>query len=318
MAKEQTTVEVTRKVKIISPKARYSNTAYLYAVPTSLASGLPVTGQESVIPWHLTTVSRANGGEDKVWVPDRDITKLSAADRTKLQMGDHPFIINPAEHIIVMHGKTYDNSYNSIIEKDKEGMDVEVDREYKNPKDHAELTAIMAGSETPVAKSKSEYKKTRHHFYIDDKEVEAQKELDVSDQRYEANKFMRDEIGTGRYPEMILFLGYMIPEYKIKPEILSDTRMKALIYKACEEHPDVVLKYKGPNANRYVFVLKLIQKKIIAVDHNMNYKYGDIPLGVNIDSVIQWMDDYKTNGHVVTKWQRLLNEDAEKSVEIPV
>ena len=109
----------------------------------------------------------------------------------------------------------------------------------------------------------------------------------------------------------------MIPEYKIVPGKLSDTRMKALINKACEEHPDVVLKYKGPNANRYVFVLQLIQKKIIAVDHNMNYKYGDITLGVNIDSVIDWMNYWKNNGAIVSKWQNMLKSEAERSVETP-
>jgi len=117
---------------------------------------------------------------------------------------------------------------------------------------------------------------------------------------------------------LILFLGYMIPEYKINPKILSDTRVKAYINKACKEHPDIVLKYKGSNATRYVFVLKLIQQGIIAVDHNLNYKYGDIVLGVNLDAVIDWMGDTRKNGSIVSKWQSMLNIAAEKSADIPV
>jgi hypothetical protein len=135
---------------------------------------------------------------------------------------------------------------------------------------------------------------------------------------YEAADFVRKDIGSGRYPELILFLGYMIPEYKIKPEILSDTRMKALIFKACKEHPDVVLKYKGPNAARYVFALKLIRQGIITVDHNLNYKYGDVHLGVHLDTVIEWMSNMKENGYIVSKWQKMLDSNAEKSAEIPV
>ena len=140
MAKEQTTVRVTRKVKVITPKARYSNTAYQYAIPISVKTRLPVTGQEHII----VTPDKWTGKE-----------KPSAAEKKALQMGDYPFIINPENHILILHGYEYDNSYDSFIEK-KDGGDVEVDRIYINPKDHAELTAIMSGSESPVAKSKSE------------------------------------------------------------------------------------------------------------------------------------------------------------------
>jgi len=297
--KEQTGVRVTREVKIISPKGLYTKTPYHYAIPISATSRLPVTGQEHII----MTPDKWSGKE-----------KLSASEKAKLQMGDHPYVINPEDHIIIVHGYKYNNSYDSIIER-KGTEDVEVDREYINPKDHAELTAIMAGSETPIAKSKAEYNKTKHHFYIDDKELESQTELDKMNLEYEAEQFVRNDIGSGRYPEMIMFLGYALPEYKRVPKELSMTRMESLVLKACREHPDVVLKYKGPNATRIVFVLKLIQYGIITQDRNLNFNYGDIHLGVNLDSVVGWMENMKDHGNVVTKWQRLLDLQEGKSAE---
>src|ERR1035437_1215747 len=319
MAKEQTTVRVTRKVKVIAGigKGKYTNIPYQYALPQSASTRQWLTGQENVITWSTKMVARPNGGEDMVWVPNKDITKLSADDRRALQMGDNPFIINPGDHILVLHGYTYDNSYDAVIESG-EGADKEIKRVYINPKDHAELTAILAAPESPVAKSKSVYSKAKHNFYVDDKEVEAQRELDREDLEFEAAEFARKDIGSGRYSELILFLGYMIPEYKIKPEILSDTRMKALIFKACREHPDAVLKYKGPKAERYVFALKAIRHGIITVDHNLNYKYGDVFLGVHLDSVVEWMSNTKENGYIVSKWQKILGDKIEESSKIEV
>lgn len=315
MAKDQNEVTVTRRVKIITPKARYSNIPFHYAIPQSKQSRQFLTGQNEVVLWDVKKVSAANGGEETVFVPNKDITKLSASDRRLLQMGDNPYIINPGDPILIIHGYEYDNSYRSIVEKDGD-FDKEVERVYLNAKDHAEITAILSWPDSPVAKSKSDYVKNKHHFYVDDKEVEAQKQLDKDDMEYEAQEYVRKDLGTGRYPEMVLFLGYMIPEYNIKPGLLSDTRMKALINKACKEHPATVLKYKGPNGVRYVFVLQLIQKGIIVVDHNLNYKYGDMHLGVNIDSVIEWMSDMKRNGTIVTKWQKMLDLAAESSANV--
>jgi len=314
MAKDlsEVTVTVTRSVQIVSPKKLYARTPYYYTIPVSVSTRQPVTGQESVIQWTQKRTPSANGGEQVDWVPNKDLSKLSVTDRKALQMGENPYIINPLDTIVVQHGRKYNDSYTSFMYKDDNGEDVEERREYTNPRDHAELIAIQAGSESTIAKSKSLYQKSRHHFYIDDKEIEAQVELDKIELSYEAENFVRNDIGSGRFGEIVLYMQYAIPEYKIPtPGILSTTRQKEIVLKACREYPKEVLKLKSPDSTRIIFILKLISYGVITRDHNMNFKYGDIHLGVNLDSVVQWMQNMKEHGETVSKWQRILDAKIE-------
>ena len=304
MAKDSVTViRVTQKVKIITPKGKYTKAPYQYACPTSVRTRMPVTGQEDII----TQPAKWTGAD-----------KLTPAEKHDLHMGPNPYIIDPANHILIMHGYEYDNSYDSYIEPNKEGKDVEVDRIYVNPKDHAELTAILAASESPVAKSKVLYNKNKHNFYVDDKEVEAQEKLNNIDLAYDAEQFVRNDIGTGRFNEVLIFLGYAVPEYKVTVGNLSDTRLKALVLDACRRFPQEVLKMKGPGANRIIFAVKVVSHNIIARKKNNDFYYGDIYIGQTFDSVTEWIDDRK-NRDIVAKWQTQLDvaDRRSKTEKIP-
>ena len=302
MAKEsETVIRVTQKVKVITPKGKYTRSPYQHAIPVSIKSRLPVTGQEHVI----TQPAKWSGDE-----------KLTPAEKTALQMGASPFIINPANHILIMHGYEYDNSYDSTIGVGKDGNDKEIERVYVNPKDHAELTAILASSESPVARSKAEYNKNKHNFYVDDKEKEAQEKINTIDLSFEAENFVRNEMGSGRFPEVVIYLGYAVPEYKATPGNLSDTRIKSLVLDACRKFPQEVLKMRGPGATRVVFVTKVISHGIIQRKKNNDFYYGDIYIGPNFDSVVEWMED-RRNSHIVTKWQNTLDYKDKKSKEAP-
>ena len=316
MAKETVSeVTITRKVKVVTPKGKYTNHIYQYAIPVSSGTRLPLTGQQKVITWREERVPRANGGEDLVWVPDKDLSKLSASDKKELQMGDSPFIINPANFITVRHGYAYNDDYKSFIKKGEEGQpDEEIGRVYQNPRDHAELLALLANPEGPVAPSKSTYNKNKHNFYIDDKEKEAQETLNEIDLSYEAERFVREDMGTGRWKEILIFLGHAVPDLRSNPDVMTDTQVKAVVLDACRKYPKEVLKMKGPGAARIIFVTKVLSNGIVARKKNNDFYYGDIYIGPTFDSVAEWMDDRK-NSSVVTKWQHQLDFKERQAVE---
>ena len=291
MAKEKVELTVTRRVKVITPKGKYTSYPYRYTVPFSTSRRLPITGQEDII----VSPDQWTGKE-----------KLTASQKEKLQMGNNPFIIDPAVPIVIIHGYIYNDDYVTVVEKDDKGKDKEIERTYKNPKDHAELTALLANPESPVAKSKLEYNKNKHNFYIEDKEVEAQAEIDKYDLAYEAEQFARKDLGTGRWAELIILLGHEIPEYKIEPGLLSDAKMKAYVLRGCKEHPDVVLKMKGVDATKTIFVIKLLKYAIISRGKNMEYFYGDLHVGHTFDSIKGFMETHQ-NAQIVTKWQNMID-----------
>ena len=303
MAKDsEVQIRVTQKVKVITPKGKYTNHPYQYAIPVSVKNRLPVTGQESII-----------GTPDK-WTGKE---KLTQSEKDKLQMGSSPYVINPEDPILIMHGYEYDNSFDSYISKDKDGNDKETARVYINPKDHAELTAILASSESPVAKSKLLYNHTKHQFYVDDKEQEAKVTIDDIDLAFEAESFVRNDIGIGRYGEILIFLGHAVPEYKVTPGNLSETRIKALVLDACRKYPKEVLKMKGPGSTRIIFVTKVINYGIIVRKKNNDFYYGDIFIGPTFDSVVEWMED-KRNNQIVSKWQMQLDVKEKRSKDEPI
>jgi len=303
---EPVKVRVTKIMTVITPKAKYTNHPFRYAIPESVKSRQPVTGQEDVIQWILERVPHPLGGETLVYKSSKsNVADLKPTDLRDLHMGRNPYIINPNDHIVVVHGRSYDNSYDSLIEN-KDGVDVEVDREYINPKDHAEITALLAGTESNIARSKAEYNNKKHDFYVDDKELEAEKAIDQIDLEFEAAEFVRKEIGSGRYKELLIFLGHAIQEYNVNSDNLSVARVKYLVFKAAKEHPAEVLKMKGPGAARIIFVSKVISSKIIARKKNNDFYYDDIWIGSNFDAVVEWMEDRK-NSSIVTKWQNMLD-----------
>jgi hypothetical protein len=317
MAKDTYPVEVTRKVKIITPKAKYTNHPYHYAIPVSVSSRKPVTGQQDIVVWTLERIPRANGGEDRVWKSEKGEGRapFSADEKNKLQMGKTPYIINPNNEIIIIHGHTYDDSYTLTMGKVEGEPDRQIDKEYKNPQDHAEFTALISGSESTVALNKTVYIKSKHNFYVEDKDAEAQVGIEKMDLAYEAEQFVRNDFKSGRWPEIVRFISYSVPDVRKDPKMMSDTQIRHFILNACKEYPAEVLKMKGVDSKIIIFILQLTARNIITRGRNMDFYYNDENIGSTIDAVKDWMRDKRNNG-IVSKWQHQLDYEEKKQVEV--
>ena len=275
--------KVVHKVRLISAHKRYARTPYPFTVPQSQSSGKLLTGQEEIL-----TEAQMRGEE-----------KLLAADKTKLQMGSNPFIINPDNMYPCKNARTFDLSY------EINGPDPE-DREYLVPKDFAEYTFFTRQHDL-VAPSKSAYQKNKHLFYIEDAEKESRDELISIDRRWEAESFVRNEMASSRYPEVILLLNFEIPKYHIDPSTMSDTLIRSTVYKACQDHPETILKLKREDASQITFVLKLLHHRILERRNNTDFYAGETYVGSTLEAV-KIFCARSENTALVTKWGRTIEQ----------
>jgi len=274
---------VTHKTRLVSLDKRYRRQPYPFTVPRSQSSGKLLTGQQEIL------------SEDQMIGKE----KLTAADKRKLLMGSTPYIINPENVYPCKHGRTYDLSY------EINGPDPE-DREYINPKDYAEYT-FFVGQKELICYGKDKYQINRHLFYVEDKEKEAIDELNAIDRRWDAESFVRNELASSRYQEIIMLLNFEVPKFIMDPKVMSDTLLRSTIYKACQEHPEVILKLKGDDANQLVFVLKLMSYRILERRNNTDFYAGETFVGTTLESVKLFCAKSE-NSDLVTKWGRQIEQ----------
>ena len=281
-------VLITQKVKILSDHVNYRKKPYIYAIPISQASGLPATGQEQILSLEQMT---------------KKDTIITAVQKKSLMMGNNPWIINPEELYPINHSRTFTLDYRSYH---LEGSSEETRREYTNPKDYAEYTCFMRGM--IIAKSKKDYgdaPRGNFYFWVEDKEKEAQEIVNTLDLKFDAMSFLRNDLGSGRYKDVIRLLNFEIPTHNIDPNVLSDTRIKEIVFKASEEHPEIILKLKGKDADQVVFILRLMEKKIIQRRNGTDFYYNDVMIGTTINSIKEWINDGSHN-MTVSKWRSML------------
>jgi len=277
-------ITVVVKKRLLTLNPNYVKKPYQFAVPTSASKRRPATGQEDILSDKQMT------GEEK----------LRPEQIEELQMGPSPYIINPDVIYPIINAREFDLSYR----KYNDGKIV-----YTNARDHAEWDCFTqkmeAGGSEVVAQDRKSYKIKDHAFFVEDKEKDAIDELVELDQEYEANEFVRKELGSGRFKDVLNLLSFEVPKYEVNPDTLTDTRIRQLVFKACKEHPGVVLQLKGDEAQKTVFILNLIKHKIITRKNGRELSYGGISLGASIKAVKDFMDN-PTNGQIVTKWDNLL------------
>jgi hypothetical protein len=287
---KENVTKVTQKVRILTDHVNYRKKPYMYSIPVSQGSGLPATGQEHILS--LDQMTRKN-------------TIITVGQKKELQMGDNPWIINPEELYPINHSRVFDLSYTA--EKDADGGDMK--KVYLNPKDYAEYTCFMRGM--IISKSKKDYgdaPRGNFYFWIEDKEKEAQDVVTQLDRRYEAEKFLRDDLGSGRYKDVIRLLNFEVASYNIDPNVLSDTRIKEVVFKAVAEHPEVVLMLKSKDADQIVFILKLMEKKVLQRKNATDFYYNDVLIGTTVNSIKEWINN-SSHVQTVSKWRQMLETE---------
>jgi hypothetical protein len=285
-SKEVTFVHVAVKKRLLSNNPNYVKKPYQYTIPMSASKHLPATGQEDIL-----TLKQMRGEE-----------KLRPDQIEALQMGLSPYIINPDETYAIVHGRIFDLSYKQFTDGKKI---------YDNPRDHAEYRCFTIGTEggedEVIAKNKVTYKRKYNAFYIEDKEEEAKEELQNLEITWEAESFVRNELSSGRWKEVLMLMAYEVPKYEVNPDVLSDTRIKYLVLEACRSHPEIVLKLKGEESTQTVFILRMIKRGVIQQKNGRELWYGDISLGTSIESVRHFMNN-NINSQITSKWDNLMRQ----------
>jgi len=276
---------VAQKVRFVSQDKRYQRMPYPFTVAVSESSQKFVTGQENILT------------EDQMRGKDT-APKLTADQRRQLQMGTTPFIIHPDNVYNLQALRTFNISYEQF-------GDDETTREYLVPRDWAEYNFFL--KQMQVAPNKESYQVNKHFFYLEDKEKEAQGELQEVDKQWDAENFVRSEMSSDRYKDIILLMNFEVAGFLMDPRVMTDITIRTQVFKACREHPDVVLKLKGEGNTVLLFVLKLLYHKMIERRHGTDFYAGETFVGSTLESVKNWCTDTK-NSQLVTKWGVMIEE----------
>ena len=273
-------MRVEKKIRIIALDKRYRKHVYQFAVTKSERTGRFITGQEEYL-----TEEQMTG--------KKEITKST---KDSLQMGDQPFIINPYNHYGLLHGRTFDLSYN-IDDKDN--------KTYLNPKDYAEFTFFSLQPE--VTENKESFIKDKHFFYIEDKEREAEVSIRNDDKAFEAESYVRKELNVGRYKDLLLMMNYDIRGLNVNPDTMTDSEVRASVINACRKHPENVLKFKSSDSDEVLFIIKLMKYSILEKRNGIDIYYRDQFISSSFDGVRSWLHKSENN-HLVTKWGKTIQE----------
>lgn len=274
-------MRVSKKVRVLALDKRYLHNPYLYAVSRSDSTGNYITGQEDIL-----TEEEMLGKE-----------KLTKAKKQALEMGDQPFIINPMNHYQLIHGRTFDESYDT----DENG-----NKTYLNPRDHAELMFFKKQESVLIGKpERGKWIRDKHYFYVEDKQMEAQKEVEKADIAFEAEYYVRNEVETGSYKDILLMLSYNVGGYSVNVDMLTDLELKAKVIEACKEHPLEILKFKDSVSAETIFLLKLLKYHILEKKSMTDIYHGGEFIANSFDGLRAYINKTANEG-MVSKWAKLV------------
>lgn len=257
---------IEKHVRIVALDSLYSRVPYIFTA-MKLRNGKFLTGQESIL-----TAKQMTG--------EKELTKVN---KDELMMGDDPFIINPDNSYTLHHARKFDLSYTNEGKK----------KVFVNPKDVAEFNFFSVQPE--VIKDKKEYQRSKHFFYIEDKEAEAESKVTIEDKIFDAADFIRKNTSISRLKDVALLLTHISPKFNVNVQTLTLTRLQARLYDACRSIPDDVLKCKGHGDDdlnhERLFVLKAITIGQIQLFKG-SYYYGinrQEYIADSFDKVLAWV-----------------------------
>jgi len=264
-------------VRLISLDPRYRVSPYPAIAEENSRLDTYLTGQH-VDPDDESTV----GGLTKEEMLGDE--KLTVAKRNRF-----PFVVNPKTRVPLTHSMRFD------LSKDDSG-------EYIKPKDKAIYDFVKL--QRFVAYSKEEYVKSKHYFYLEDKEQEASARVTKRDKRFKAEKLVRENTASGRLIDVATMLSYNLNNFNIDTDYLSKTQVEDALYDACEKYPENVINCYSKDAEEDMFIIKLAKHKIISKTDDGFYD-GSKFIGMTLGEVKSFTSD-KENESYVSKWGKLL------------
>jgi hypothetical protein len=136
-------------------------------------------------------------------------------------------------------------------------------------------------------------------FYVEDLDREIIERVKLDDVRFEAKRLLK-ESSDFRKSEITKLLGR-------EPKFMRPLDIADFLNELAGSKPMLVINtYGDEDYKQKLFLLSLIDNKIIHRDNNGFYKYEGIVLGVNEAAAIYWLKD-QNNQSMVRQFQKMLN-----------
>ena len=200
------------------------------------------------------------------------ITGQEEMSESELQR--QPLIINPEEHYPISHG-------DKLVLKQKSNGDYVIDRDYVLYTYYLTLPVI--------AKSKSEFNKNIHYYYIDNKEAEAREEVSVGKIRAKAFEYVTKLLTLPDMRDILFYLGE-------NPVNYTQSIAEGMILKRCVDNPNSIVKYfEDETRSKLVFVKKCLMHGLLTRGTNNYIYYGQVICGANEFEASAFLYDEKNS-----------------------
>lgn len=282
--KEQEQGSRTKIIKVYALDPRYRKVPYPAVAAEDTRHNTFITGQQY----------QPGIKEPFLTVPEMTGEVALSAEKAE----QFPFIVNPLHRVQILHGGAFN------LSTDAEGN-------YTHPKDAAILKFIRL--QDFVAPTKSEYRKGKHYFYIDDREKEAEINVTKIDQEFAAMKLIYENTSFKKMRELGLLLQYYLKDFKIEFDNWTSTMIKDRLLRAAKESPEEVLRCSMKSAENDLYVLKLSLHKIINRKSDGFYSGNDF-LGSTPKEVYAFIQ-HKENEALASRCSSALTKAEEDSNE---
>ncbi len=135
-------------------------------------------------------------------------------------------------------------------------------------------------------------------FYVDQPDLQVEKRIKRSSQKFEAEKIIY-EASEIRRAEICRILGQDVKAFR--PIDIMDY----LIGKAENAPGQIIDAANDPDAKEKLFIFRCMDAGKIKKDMHGTYRYGDMVLGVNIRSVIEWLTNERNRDLVAKLYESL-------------
>ena len=269
-----------KTVRFIAVEKKYARQPYPCIAVKSERMNAYVTGQH-IIPGNPET--QGNLTTDEM----TGKKKLTTQKANRFQ-----YVINPDNVIQIFHMRAYD------CHLDDKGLPI-------NPTDYFQANFILLQTWV-CAPSKDKVKPGKHQFYLSDKEHEARQRVLKADERYEAEKSIREQCAVEDYKIMIYLLNMRIPGFYEEPGSMNDTQLKDVLLQQAEKNPKEIQYFFSDAAQPILLGARLYGEKIITKRHDGYYYEGQF-IAIGTKELAQYLSD---NGNVdlVDKLKHLLKQ----------
>jgi hypothetical protein len=167
---------------------------------------------------------------------------------------------------------------------------------------------LVLSGEWAIGKHQYEGDKGKFVGYLEDKQVEAQFKNKQRDERFEAEKLVR-EMPLEDYRKVAMMLNTLLPVFNMNVDVVTPDEVKEAILEACEISPDIVKmcfeKY-NPGVTFEYFIVECLHYGVLNKKVNGDIFDGSEFIGSSVNDVRKYIEK-KDNEYRKSKWAKALN-----------